>query len=82
MSTATIHMPTALVTAMRAAGHGIAATTHAALEHIGNALSRSVEEGRREHDEAYLAESTDCVDLERRMRELDRAQQTATPWSY
>jgi hypothetical protein len=73
-------MPNALVTAMRAAGHGIAATIHAALETIGNALTRSMEEGRRENDEAYLAESTDCFDLERRMRELDRSPRGALTW--
>ncbi|MCP1199432.1 DUF3563 family protein [Notoacmeibacter sp. MSK16QG-6] len=28
---------------------------------------------RRERDEDYLAKATDLVDLERRMRELDRA---------
>lgn len=82
MSTATLHMPNALVTAMRAAGHGIAATTHAALEQIGNALTRSMEEGRRENEEAYLAESTDCFDLERRMRELDRGPRGALTWLY
>lgn len=83
MSTASITtMPHALVTAMYAAGHGIAASTHAALEYIGNAVSRSIEESRRKHDEAYLAESTDCFDLERRMRELDRVQHGAAPWSY
>ncbi|OWW22996.1 hypothetical protein AYR66_21825 [Noviherbaspirillum denitrificans] len=63
-------------------GHGIAATTHAALERIGNALSRSIEETRREQDEAYLAEATDCYDLERRMRDLDRGSRGAFTWTY
>lgn len=80
MATATHTMPIALVTAMRAAGHGIAASTHAALEYIGNAFTRSMEEGRREHDEAYLAESTDRFDLERRMRELDRGYPEKLSW--
>lgn len=73
-------MPHAVVTAMYAAGHGIAASTHAALEYIGNALSRSIEESRREHDEAYLAESTDCSDLERRIRALDHARRGNAFW--
>lgn len=81
MSTASITtMPHALVTAMYAAGHGIAASTHAAFEYIGNALSRSIEESRREHDEAYLAESTDCSDLERRMRDLEHTQKSNAFW--
>ncbi|WP_420473558.1 DUF3563 family protein [Noviherbaspirillum sp. ST9] len=81
MSAATLNtVPHALVTAMVAAGHGIAASTHAALEYIGNTISRSIEESRREHDEAYLAEATDCSDLERRMRDLDHAQRGNAFW--
>lgn len=80
MSTATHTMPFALVTAMRAAGHGIAASTHAALEYIGNAFARSMEEGRREHDEAYLADSVDRFDLERRMRDLERGERGSLNW--
>jgi hypothetical protein len=78
MSTAsTSTMPNALVTAMRAAGHGLTAFTLTALENIGNAFTRSMEASRREHDEAYLAQSADRFDLERRMRELDRGSRGA-----
>ena len=83
MSTASIATtPNALVTAIRAAGHGLAAFTHAALENIGNAFTRSMEESRRETDEAYLAQSADRFDLERRMRELDRGSRGALAGMY
>lgn len=83
MSTASISsMPNALVTAMRAAGHGFAAIILAALENIGNAFTRSMEESRREDDEAYLAQSADRFDLERRMRELDRGSRGALILMY
>jgi len=75
-------MPNALVTAMRGAGHGLAVFTHAAIEHMGNAFTRSMEESRREADEAYLAQSTDRFDLERRMKELDRGPHGSLIWSY
>ena len=81
MATATLTtMPHALVTAMRAMGHGIAASTLAAFEHIGNALTRSIEESRREHDEAYLSEACDCSDVERRMRDLERSSRNGLSW--
>lgn len=80
MSTATITMPHALVTAARALGHGIAASTHAAFDRIRNALKFNIVESRREQEEAYLAEATDCCDLERRMRDLEHSQRGALTW--
>ncbi len=83
MSTASIStMPNALVTTMRAGGHGLAAFTRAALESIGDAFTRSMEKGRREDDEVYLAQSVDRFDLERRMRELDRGSRGALIMFY
>ena len=40
------------------------------LLHFLNALLPSIE-SQHERDEAYLAESTDIYDLERRMRDID-----------
>ncbi|WP_414691420.1 DUF3563 family protein [Noviherbaspirillum sp.] len=72
MSIATMTTPNAVVTAMRSAGHDIAASIHAALEHLANGLLQSMEESRRNREEAYLAESADLFDLEQRMRSLER----------
>jgi hypothetical protein len=41
-----------------------------------------MEECRREDDEAYLAQSADRFDLERRMRELDRGSRGALVLMY
>ncbi|HYD63299.1 MAG TPA: DUF3563 family protein [Noviherbaspirillum sp.] len=49
---------------------------------MGNAFTHSMEESRREADEAYLAQSSDRFDLERRMRELDRGPRGALTWLY
>lgn len=74
MSAATFtYMPYAVAHALRAAGLNIAATTNAFLERVGDSLTHSIAYSEREREEAYLSESVDCYDLERRMRELDHA---------
>ena len=73
-------MPYAVANAIRAASHGIVATTHTFFEHVGDSLTRSFMEGERERDEAYLAESADHFELERRLRELDYGRKTDTFW--
>lgn len=50
---------------------------------IWNLLSRLTECSKRNHQarqHAYLAQSTDLTELERRMRELDRRQQLQPHW--
>jgi Protein of unknown function (DUF3563) len=50
---------------------------------IENFLKRLAERSecrKRERDHAYLAQSTDISDLERRMQELDRAKRLAPHW--
>jgi hypothetical protein len=44
-------------------------------------LTKSADERKKEHDDAYLAEATDLYDLEYRMRKLDRDAATrSTAW--
>ena len=74
MSTATIHTPNALVTAVRATGHGIAATTRAVLNRISSTMIRSTEDSR-------LTESADW-DLERRVLDLGHGPRGALARMY
>ena len=62
-------------------------TTMKYIWHVARRLAEHYERRERERRNAYLAQSADLYDLERRMRELDRESRripawmgTSTPW--